>query len=206
MSTPNVTCSSTDTNTDPKFMKNPGGTPVWVAEDTGEIVDINCPQLYIYNKAVENNLFQYIKDGSSVYINGKTYYYYVGKHPSTFIPNSFYGFLKIPKNPTKPPQANRLYQPYPIGRFLMLTNNFIEGTLNPTTTQPEPTNAPYPQITIVQKALDINNNNLYNQRFNILDTQDTLNKLTNKINNLKLKLTSLKQKPLYSASGNLTFY
>ena len=204
MSTPNVTCP--ENNTNPKFMKNPGGTPVWVAEDTGEVVDLECPQLYIYNKAIENNLFQYIKDGSSVYINGKTYYYYVGKHPSTFIPKSFYAFLKLPAKPAQPPQANRLYQQYPVGRFLMLTNNFIEGTLNPTTTLPEPTNPEYPRVTIVQKALDINNNKLYEQRFNILDTQDTLHKLTNKINNLKLKLTTLKQKPLYSASGNLTFY
>ena len=38
------------------------------------------------------------------------------------------------------------------------------------------------------------------------DTQDTLNKLTNKVNNLKLRLITLQKKPMYSASGNLTFY
>ena len=87
-----------------------------------------------------------------------------------------------------------------------MTNHFYEGTLNPITTQPAPTEPEYPTITIINEALKENNNNLFNHRYTIIDTQETLNTLTNKLNNLKLKLNILKQNPLYSASGKLTFY
>ena len=189
-----------------------GGIPVWRAEDTGEIIDVDVRKqletdvFNIYGTAITNGYYQYIKDGSSVYAEPNTYYYYVGNHDKSFIKKIYYNSLGIAQDTKTPPQANRIYQPYPVGRFIMLTNNFIEGTLNPVTTQPLPTQADYPKITIVKEALDLNNANLYEHRFNILETQDTLNTLTNRLNTLKLKLTTLKQKPMYSASGQLTFY
>ena len=189
-----------------QFMQSSGGLPVWIAEDTGLIVDVYDPKTYIYNTAIGHNLFQYISDGSSVYIEPNTYYYYTGRDSISYINSSFFEFLNVPLDTSTPPQANRIYQMYPIARYLMLTNTYITGTLNPTTTKPLPIEIPYPEITIVNNALETNNDNLFDQRFNILDTQDTLTALTNKLNNLKLKLSSLKQQPLYSASGHLKFY
>ncbi len=178
------------------------GIPVWRAEDTGEIVNVfdedpdNTHAFHIYGTAITNGYYQYIKDGSSVFSEPNTYYYYVGNHEKVFIHPEYYNFLGIDPDTKTRPKVNRIYQPYPIGRFIMLTNNFIKGTLNPITTRPLPTEPKYPSITIIQDALDVNNADLYEHRFNILDTQDTLNKLTNRLNNLKLKLTTLKQKPM----------
>ena len=180
------------------------GIPVWRDENTGdEIKDIHDQSTNIYSKAIENELYEYITDGRSLYIHPKTYYYYTGNDSQVIIPHEF----NIPNNtPLKPVKANRIYQPYPYPRFLMLTNRSYEGTLNPIITQPVPTQAPYPKITIVSESLNANNNDLYTQRYNIIDTQETINTLTNRLNNLKLKLSSIKQKPLYSAGGSLTFY
>jgi hypothetical protein len=105
-----------------------------------------------------------------------------------------------------PQYANRIHQIFPIDRYIMLSNDYIPGTLNPETTQPPPPEQPIPLNTTVQLALSDNNAQLDKERYNILDTQDTLNKLTNKVNNLKLRLITLQKKPMYSASGNLTFY
>jgi hypothetical protein len=190
------------------------GTPVWRDENTGEEVDVyntsqsieNIHKRLILSTAIQKKLFQYITDGRSIYIDPNTYFYYVGTHPKTYIDDSFYNMLSIPANPKNPPQINRIFQEYPRPRFIMLTNNFLEGTLNPVTTEPAPTQAPYPKITIIQNALDNNNANLNDQRFNVINTQETLNALTNKLNNLKLKLNTLTKKPMYSASGQFTFY
>jgi hypothetical protein len=183
-----------------------GKRPVWRDENTGEIVEV-YEQLYpIYNAAIINDTYQYIKDGSSIFINPKTYYYYTGNDDRVKIKEDLINGLKIQNTASNPARANRIYQVYPFERFLMLTSYYIEGTLNPVTTQPMVPEPYYPQITIIEEALKENNDKLYVQRFNIIDTQDTLNTLTNKLNTLKLKLNTLKQKPLYSASGNITFY
>ena len=182
------------------------GRPVWRDENTGEVVEV-YEQLYpIYNAAIINDTYQYIKDGSSIFINPKTYYYYTGNDDRVKIHPDLVNGLKIQNTTSNPARANRIYQVYPFERFLMLTSRSIEGTLNPVTTQPMVPEPYYPQITIIEEALKENNDKLYVQRFNIIDTQDTLNTLTNKLNTLKLKLNTLKQKPLYSASGKITFY
>ena len=160
----------------------------------------------IYNTSIINDTYQYIKDGSSIFINPKTYYYYTGTDDRVKIKSDLVNALKLQNTTSNPARANRIYQLYPFERFLILTNHYYEGTLNPVTTQPMPTQALYPQITIINEALKENTEKLYDQRFNIIDTQDTLNTLTNKLNTLNLKLNTLKQKPLYSASGKLTFY
>ena len=193
--------------------------PIWRDENTGEPVNVNdnnpentntyniLTSALTYKSNDSSTLFyQYITDGSSLYIEPNTYYYYVGMHPSSIIKPNLYPYMNIPPNPAKLPQVNRIYQAFPKPRYIMLTNNFIKGTLNPITTQPIPTQQPYPKITIISNALESNNANLYDQRFNIINTQETLTTLTNRLNNLKLKLAGLKQKPMYSASGNLTFY
>ena len=187
-------------------------TPIWIDENTGARVDVKVTDQRDYNNynilgtAITNKFYQYITDGSYTYIEPNTYYYYVGKHPESMINTAFYSMLGVPDNTDKPPQVNRIYQDYPNPRYIMLTNNYIQGTLNPITTQPAPTQPPYPQITIISNALDINNANLYDQRFNIINTQETLTALTNRLNNIKLRLESIKHKPLYSASGKLTFF
>ena len=187
-------------------------TPIWIDENTGakiEVKDMNPLNTQSYNilgTAITNKLFQYISDGSSTYIEPNTYYYYVGNHPESYIDSDYYSSLGVPDNTVKRPQVNRIYQDYPNPRYIMLTNNYIQGTLNPITTQPAPTQPPYPQITIISNALDINTANLYDQRFNIINTQETLTALTNRLNNIKLRLESIKHKPLYSASGKLTFF
>jgi len=183
-----------------------GGRPVWRDENTGEVVEVDEQSYPIYNAAIINDTYQYIKDGSSIFINPKTYYYYTGNDDRVKIKEDLINGLKLQNTALNPARANRIYQVYPFERFLMLTNRSYEGTLNPVTTQPIVTEPQYPQITIIEEALKENNNKLYEQRFNIIDTQDTLNTLTNKLNTLKLKLNTLTQKPLYSASGKITFY
>ena len=176
--------------------------PKWIDENTGEIVE-DIHSKFILNTAIMNNYYEYKKAGTSLYIKPNTYYYYTGSNMEAIVNSNLVSALYIPESKRK---VNRIYQEYPVERYIMLSNNFIKGTLNPKTTKAVPTKPPYPSVTIIQKALDTNNNNLYEKRFNIIDTQDTLNKLTNRINNLKLKLTTLNQKPMYSASGQLTFY
>jgi len=194
-----------------------GSIPKWIDESTGEIVEVYAQNAPIYNTAISKGYFEY-KIGTDNYKvigygdDQYTYYYYSGSNPRAFVPIELLNaFPDLPKPTNKQNveirlKVNRIKQEYPIQRYLMLTNYFHKGTLNPITTQPAPTYAPYPEFTIIKEALKENNDKLYTHRFDIIDTQETLNKLTNRLNNLQLKLSSLKQNPMYDASGKLTFY
>lgn len=210
MADPSTTQSNEPKSTDPQItsLSNQpnynSSIPVWIDENTGKQVDVYDPQTRIYNTAIQNRYYSNITDqnNNSIFIDPNTYYYYSGPDPNYQMDSSLTQYLHI-----KDPQyVNRIYQEYPLPRFIMLSNNYIQGTLNPKTTQPEPTYQQYPKITIINQALSENANNLNTQRYTIIDTQDTLNTLTNRLNTLKLKLNTLKQKPLYSAGGTLTFY
>ena len=58
----------------------------------------------------------------------------------------------------------------------------------------------------VAEALDANNNKLTNIRYDIMEKQDTLNEITNRLNNLKFNITSLNKTSKYGANGNMIFY
>ena len=181
--------------------------PVWIDENSGQIVpdsEIYPQNFGVYNDAIVNKRFSNIIDpnNNSIFIAPNTYYYYTGLHSKYVIPKALTRYLGL-KNPSF---ANRIYQISSPSRYLMLSNNYMEGTLNPITTEPAPTKPPYPTITIVSEALKENSNKLDTERYEIIDTQQTLNALTARLNNIKLTLNSIKQKPLYSASGNLTFF
>ena len=191
---------------------NNGTRPIWLDENTGQQIptkEIRDQLANIYNDAILSDNFQNITDpnNDSIYIAPNTYYYYRGSDPEYTISPALTRYLRLTKPNLKDPQyANRIHQIYPIDRYIMLTNDYTPGTLNPITTQPPPPEQEIPLNTTVQLALSDNNLKLDKERYNILDTQDTLNKLANKVNDLKLKLNSLQKKPMYSASGNLTFY
>lgn len=186
----------------PPIIGSGGGSPVWRDEGTGHEVEVTNQLYPILSVAIENGTYEYITDGSSVFINPNTYYYYIGNDPKTIIDDSLCKATGVPLNS----KVNRIYQLYPFKRFLMLTNRFYAGTLNPITTRPAPLELPYPTITTINEALKENNKDLYDQRYNIIDTQDTLNTLTNRLNKLKLKISNITRKAEYSASGKLTFY
>ena len=63
-------------------------------------------------------------------------------------------------------------------------------------------------ITIIKEALKENDNKLNTIRYDSLTTQDKLNDLTKRLNkvNYSISTIKLKNKPNYSASGELTFF
>ena len=78
-----------------------------------------------------------------------------------------------------------------------------------TTTQAEIKVNPYftyPEITIINEALKENDGKLENIRYNVLDKQEDINLLTNKLNNINFNINTLKKQPIYSATGELKFY
>ena len=80
------------------------------------------------------------------------------------------------------------------------------GDRQPTTTAYIRRSARYPEITIIKEALRENNNKLQNVRYDIIDSSDEINTLTNRLNNLLFNIETLKKQPKYSAAGELTFY
>ena len=201
---PTTTPTTTPTIQQPESSNS---EPVWIDENSGEIVPdalIYSQNYGVYNDAISQNRYSNIIDpnNNSIFIAPNTYYYYSGLHSKYVIPKALTRFLGL-KNPTF---ANRIYQISSPSRYLMLSNNYIEGTLNPITTEPAPTKPPYPTVTIISEALKENSNKLDIQRYEIIDTQQTLNDLTARLNNIKLKLNSINKKPMYSASGDLTFF
>ena len=64
----------------------------------------------------------------------------------------------------------------------------------------------YPEITVIKEALKENDSKLETIRYNILDKQEELNLLTNKLNNINFNISSLNKTPKYSAEGALKFY
>ena len=187
------------------FVPSGNNEPEWIDENTGNPVNVFGPS-FILQTAISKKLYEYINDGRSIYIYPNTHYYYTGPSDASNINKSFITSFGIDNEKGTKGKVNRIYEEYPKERFIMLTNYKFRGLLNPETTKPAPTQPEYPKVTIISNALEVNNKNLYDQRFNIINTQDTLNTLTNKLNNLKLKISSLNKKPMYSASGKLTFY
>ena len=67
----------------------------------------------------------------------------------------------------------------------------------------------YPNTThanILEIALKENDNKLQNIRYDIIDEQEKLNNIINRLNNLKFTINSLKSKNKYTAAGDLSFY
>ena len=89
-----------------------------------------------------------------------------------------------------------------------MADSDITTTTQPVTTQPVyiRTSTRYPEITTIKEALKENDKNLQSARYDIINNSDEINTLTNRLNNLLFNINSLKKKPNYSASGELTFY
>ena len=66
--------------------------------------------------------------------------------------------------------------------------------------------ATYPEITIIKDALNTNDETLSKIHYNILDKQDILNTLTQKLNNVKINISSLKENNPNNYSNKLIFY
>ena len=66
----------------------------------------------------------------------------------------------------------------------------------------------YPEITIIKEALKENDNKLNTIRYDSLTTQDKINDLTKRLNKVNYSISTIKSKnkPNYSASGELTFF
>ena len=63
-----------------------------------------------------------------------------------------------------------------------------------------------PEITIIKEALRESNDQLQLTRYDIIDKQKEIQNLTNRLNNLQFNISSLKQKSIYTATGELNFY
>ena len=63
-----------------------------------------------------------------------------------------------------------------------------------------------PEITIIKEALRESNDKLQLTRYDIIDKQKEIQNLTNRLNNLQFNISSLKQKSIYTATGELNFY
>ncbi len=72
---------------------------------------------------------------------------------------------------------------------------------NTTTTYPITTHA-----NILEIALAENDNKFKNIRYDIIDEQEKLNNIINRLNNLKFTINTLKSKNKYTATGDLSFY
>ena len=65
-----------------------------------------------------------------------------------------------------------------------------------------------PKPTLLYQTLINNENKIQNIRYNIIDNQEVLYDMINRLNKINLKLNSIKSKsnPRYSTTGELTFY
>ena len=73
----------------------------------------------------------------------------------------------------------------------------------PTTTSPNPTTT---RPSALEISLQESDDKLQNIRYNIIDEQETLNNIINRLNNLKFTINTLKSKNKYTAAGDITFY
>jgi hypothetical protein len=67
-----------------------------------------------------------------------------------------------------------------------------------TTTNPNPN--------ILDIALKENEHKLQDARYTIMDEQENLNNIINRLNNLKFAINTLKNRNKYTVAGDLTFY
>jgi hypothetical protein len=81
-------------------------------------------------------------------------------------------------------------------------SNFIKA--ESCNTEPCPT---YPENTVIKEALKLNENNIQNIRYNIIDRQEELDRLTNKFNSLNKNINKIKTSSNYVPDDKtLTFY
>ena len=65
-----------------------------------------------------------------------------------------------------------------------------------------------PKPTVLHQTLLINEDQIQNVRYDIIDNQEALYDIITRLNKLKLTLNTIKSKtnPRYATSGELTFY